>query len=53
MSFLNHITKNATLKKFDADVLESIIDKIMIGRRNEEGSIDSYEVRFCLKQETN
>lgn len=41
--------KNAKLKEFDADVFESIIDKIIIGRRNEDGSIDPYEVRFVLK----
>ncbi len=41
--------KNATLKEFDADVFESIIDKIIIGRRNDDGSIDPYEVRFVLK----
>lgn len=41
--------KNATLKEFDADVFESIIDKIIIGRRNDDGSIDPYEVGFVLK----
>ena len=41
--------KNATLKEFDADVFESIIDKIIIGRRNDDGSIDPYEIRFVLK----
>jgi len=41
--------KNATLKEFDADVFESIVDKIIIGRRNDDGSIDPYEIRFILK----
>lgn len=41
--------KNSVLEEFDADVFESIIDKIIIGRRNDDGSIDPYEVRFILK----
>ena len=28
--------KNTTLKEFDADVFESLIDRIIIGRRNNE-----------------
>ena len=40
---------NTTLKEFDADVFESLIDRIIIGRRNDDGSIDPYEVRFVLK----
>ena len=41
--------KNTTLKEFDADVFESLIDRIIIGRINDDGSIDPYEVRFILK----
>ena len=41
--------KNKKLEEFDADVFESLIDRIIIGRRNDDGSIDPYEVRFVLK----
>lgn len=41
--------KNATLEKFDADIFESIIDKIIIGEKGADGRIDPFAIKFILK----
>ena len=37
------------LDKFDRVVFESIVEKIIVGDRNEDGTVDPYKLTFVLK----
>ena len=37
------------LDEFDRVVFESIVEKVIVGEVNEDGSIDSYKITFVMK----
>lgn len=37
------------LDKFDRVVFESIVDKVIVGDINEDGTVDPYKLTFVLK----
>ena len=43
------LTENKHLEEFDDDIFESIVDKIIIGNKNEKGEFIGDEVKFILK----
>ncbi|WP_310605276.1 hypothetical protein [Anaerosporobacter sp.] len=45
-SRLNEIS---VLDKFDRVVFESIVEKIIVGEKNADGSVDPYKLTFVLK----
>ena len=40
------------MPKFDKDVFECLIDKVIIGEQLEDGTINSYTIRFICKNGT-
>ena len=40
------------MSKFDKDVFECLIDKVIIGETKEDGTINPYTIRFICKNGT-
>lgn len=43
------IAEADVLDKFDRIVFESIVDKVIVGDMNEDGTVDPYKLTFVLK----
>jgi len=48
-SFRKYFDANKPLKKFDADVFESIVEKIILGGIDEKGQKDPHQLTFVFK----
>lgn len=44
-----YLEKNNILDEFDDEVFESVVEKIVIGERDEQGEIDPHKICFFLK----
>ena len=40
---------NNILDEFDRVVFESIVDKVIVGETNEDGTVDPYKLTFVMK----
>lgn len=49
--FQNIISKHEILQKFDRHVFESIIDRVIVGEKAENGEINPYKLKFIFKQD--
>ena len=47
--FQKVISKHEVLKKFDRHVFESIIDRVIVGEKAENGVINPYKLKFIFK----
>lgn len=47
--FKNILEKNKALKEFDRYVFESIVEKVIVGERDENNNIDPYKLTFIYK----
>lgn len=47
--FQNIISKHEILQKFDRHVFESIIDRVIVGEKAENGEINPYKLKFIFK----
>jgi len=43
------LDQQTTLESFDREVFESIIDRVIIGGYNDDGTIDPYKLTFIMK----
>ena len=43
------LTEGDVLEKFDRVVFESIVDKVIVGEVNEDGTVDPYKLTFVMK----
>lgn len=48
-SFRKYFDANKPLKKFDADVFESIVEKIILGGIDDKGQKDPHQLTFVFK----
>jgi site-specific DNA recombinase len=48
-NILTLLTEADGIKKFDRVVFESIVEKVIVGDTNEDGSVDPYKLTFVLK----
>ncbi len=48
-AFWNVISKREILQKFDRHVFESIIDRVIVGEKAENGEINPYKLKFIFK----
>ncbi len=47
--FQNVISKHEILQKFDRHVFESIVDRVIVGEKAENGEINPYKLKFIFK----
>lgn len=47
--FRKTLERNEVLEKFDRYVFESIVDKVIVGTTNEDGTVDPYKITFVYK----
>ena len=47
--FRNILSNNPVLDEFDRVVFESIVDKVIVGGYDEQGTPDPYKLTFVLK----
>jgi len=48
-TFKKLINDNIEIKKFDREVFESLIEKVVIGSTDEDGNVDPYSIKFIYK----
>ena len=47
--FQKVISKNEVLHEFDRHVFESVIDRVIVGEKDENGEINPYKLKFIFK----
>lgn len=47
--FRKTLERNEVLEEFDRYVFESIVDKVIVGATNEDGTVDPYKITFVYK----
>lgn len=47
--FRKTLERNEVLEEFDRYVFESIVDKVIVGAINEDGTVDPYKITFVYK----
>ncbi|VDN49304.1 conserved protein of unknown function [Petrocella atlantisensis] len=52
-TFKQVVQKNASLKNFDREIFESLIEKVIIGSIDDDGIIDPYKITFIYKTGSN
>ena len=47
--FQKVISSNEVLKGFDRHVFESVVDKVIVGEKSEDGTVNPYKLKFIFK----